>query len=117
MDINLWTMILEILFFLPFIIFLIHTVLKYGGNKLVKFQNGKAISILERTALSKDNILLIVKVGDKGYLISSAAGEIKILKEMEEDELQKLEVKQNIDQFSSINEFIAKIKKKRKDKQ
>lgn len=117
MDSNLWTMILEILFFLPFVIFLIYIVLKYGGSKLVKLQNGKIINVLERTQLSKDNLLLIVKIGKKGYLISSASGEVKILKEIDDHELQELEVKQTIEQFSNISDLFEKIKRRRKDKQ
>lgn len=38
--------------------------MKYGGNKLQDIQKGKYIKIVE-TTISKENSLLVVKIGQK----------------------------------------------------
>ncbi|MBU5483025.1 flagellar biosynthetic protein FliO [Clostridium sp. MSJ-11] len=83
--------LLKILIFLPFILLLIYTSLKMGGDKLQNIQNGRYMKILDRLPLSKDNAILAVKIGDKGYIVSSSNGKVEILFPLEEDELKKLE--------------------------
>lgn len=83
--------LLKILIFLPFILLLIYTSLKMGGDKLQNIQNGRYMKILDRLPLSKDNAMLAVKIGDKGYIVSSSNGKVEILFPLEEDELKKLE--------------------------
>lgn len=83
--------VLKILIFLPFILLLIYTSLKIGGDKLQNIQNGRYMRILDRLPLSKDNAVLAVKIGDKGYILSSSNGKVEMLFPLEEDELKKLE--------------------------
>ncbi|EQB87778.1 flagellar protein FliO/FliZ [Clostridium punense] len=89
MDGNIWTTLLKILVFFPFTIALI-LILGKVGSKFNLGTSGKFMKILERLPLSKENSLLIVKVGDKAYLISSSNGKIEILKEMEPEEIEKI---------------------------
>jgi flagellar protein FliO/FliZ len=49
------------------------------------------MKILDRMPLSKENSLLITKIGEKGYVISSTQNRVEILKELDEDELRKIE--------------------------
>ncbi|WP_315114368.1 flagellar biosynthetic protein FliO [uncultured Clostridium sp.] len=83
--------LLKILIFLPFILLLIYTSLKMGGDKLQNIQNGRYMRILDRLPLSKDNAILAVKIGDKGYIVSSSNGKVEILLPLEEEEVKKLE--------------------------
>jgi flagellar protein FliO/FliZ len=89
MDGQFWITLLKILIFFPFIIALI---LIFGklGNKFNLGTNTRYMKVMERLSLSKDNSLAIVKVGDKGYLVSSSTGKIEILKELDSFELENI---------------------------
>lgn len=115
MDSEFWLMLLKIILALPFILILIYLSLKYGGSKLQHIQNGKYIKILERVALSKENSLLVVRIGEKGYVISSTNNNIQILSEVSSEEISKIEETKIIPQYSSLKEFYEKVIKKKED--
>lgn len=89
MDGQFWITLLKILVFFPFVIALI---LIFGkmGSKLNLNTNNKYMKILERLPISKDNTLLVVKVGEKGFLMSSSTGKIEILREIDGAELESI---------------------------
>ncbi len=113
MDYNFWIMLLKIVVFLPLILLLFFITLKYGGNKLQGIQNGRFIKVLERVSLSKENSLIAVKIGEKGYVLTSAAGKVDTLLELSEEELTKLEASKEIPEYASLKEFYQKTIKKR----
>lgn len=108
MDLQFLWMLLKIIIFLPFILLLIYISLKFGGNKLQSMQNGKYIKILERTNVSKTNSLLVVRLGEKIYVMSSTNNEIKIVSELNEEEVLRLEDEKLIPQYSSLEDFLNK---------
>lgn len=108
--------LVKIIAFLPFIIFLIYISLKYGGEKLQDIQKGKYMRILDRLPLSKENSLLIVKIGEKVYVISSASGKVEIISELKNEEIYKIEVSKNIPQYDNLRDFYKKMKTKRKNR-
>ncbi|MCY6959611.1 flagellar biosynthetic protein FliO [Clostridium brassicae] len=107
---------IQVIIFLPFIIFLIYLFSKYGGEKLQSLQNGRYMKILDRMPLSKDNAILITKIGEKGYLISSAQGRVEILRELDENEIKKIEEDKNLNTNPNFKEVITKLKFKKEDK-
>lgn len=109
-------MILKLAIFLPLVLFLIIVSFKYGGNKLQNVQNGKFISILEKVALSKENSLLVVKIGKKAYVISSASNNVEILMELSEEEIMQLKKNKTADLNKDFNQMLSKIRDKFKDK-
>jgi|GEM_PF-265288 Flagellar biogenesis protein len=108
MDLQFLGMVLKIIIFLPFILLLIYISIKYGGNKLQDMQNGRYIKILERAAISKENALLVVKIGEKGYVVSSASGKIEIVSELDEKEILKVEASRAIPEYESLKDFYEK---------
>ncbi|ERI91257.1 flagellar biosynthetic protein FliO [Clostridiales bacterium oral taxon 876 str. F0540] len=108
-------MILKIVVFLPFILFLFYLSVKFGGSKLQKIQNGKFIKVLDRVSLSKENSLVVVKIGQKGYVLSSSTGKIETLLELKEEELLKIEETKEIPEYASLKEFYQKVIKKKED--
>jgi flagellar protein FliO/FliZ len=115
MDLNFWVMLLKIVVFLPFILVLFYLSVKYGSSKLQGIQNGKFIKVLERVPLSKENSLLVVKIGDKGYVLTSAAGKVDTLLEISEDELQNLEAAKVIPEYASLKDFYQKVLKRKEE--
>lgn len=108
MDLQFLWMLFKIIIFLPFILLLIYISIKYGGNKLQNMQNGRYIKILERAAISKENSLLVVKIGEKGYVMSSANGKLEIVSELDEKEILKVEVSRTIPEYESLKDFYEK---------
>jgi flagellar protein FliO/FliZ len=109
-------MILKVLIFLPGILGLIYLSLKYGGTRLQDIQNGRFIKVLERVPLSKENSLMVTKIGDKGYVISSASGKVEMLLELKEEELKKLETTKTVHpiQYGNLKELYEKLNRRKK---
>lgn len=116
MDLQFWVMLFKIIICLPFVLILIYISVKFGGNKLQNIQNGKYIKILERTPISKENSLLVVKIGGKGYVLSSTVGNISIISELNEDEILSVEASKTIPQYADFKDFYRKLKLKKEDK-
>jgi flagellar protein FliO/FliZ len=105
-------LIIKVVFSLIFILGLIILTFKYGGGKLQLLQNKRYLKILERISLSKENSLLVVKMGAKAFVISSSHSNIQILNEVSEEELINLEKLNETPQNDKVMEFIKKLKKK-----
>jgi flagellar protein FliO/FliZ len=106
-------MLLKIIVFLPFILLLFYLSVKYGGSKLQGIQNGRFIKVLERVPLSKENSLIVVKIGEKGYVLTSSTGKIDTLLELNSEEIQSLEVSREVPQYASLKEYYQKVMKKK----
>jgi flagellar protein FliO/FliZ len=116
-DGEFWMLIFKIILFLPLILILLYLSLKYGGNKLQKLQNGKYMKIIDRISLSKDNSIVVVKIGQKAYAISSCSKKIEILFELPKDEIIIIENSKDIPQYEDLKELFKKhiMKKEVKD--
>ena len=108
MDGQIWLMLLKIIIFLQLVLLLIYISAKFGGSKLQSMQNGKYIKVLERVPLTKDSSLVVTKIGQKGYVLSSSSGKIEILTHMSGEELLQVEntAKNKIPEFISVKEFL-----------
>ncbi|WP_102400919.1 flagellar biosynthetic protein FliO [Haloimpatiens massiliensis] len=113
MDKEFFMMIIKLICFFPFILLSIYLVLKYGGSKIGNMQNGKYIKIFERVQLSKDNSILVVKIGQKGYVISNTNKGIEILMPVSEEELLEIEKGKKIPQYKDLKEFYGRFKKRK----
>jgi flagellar protein FliO/FliZ len=116
-DGEFWLLIFKILLFLPFIIFILYLSLRFGGSKLQKLQDGKYMKILDRISLSKENSVVVVKIGEKAYAISSSSKEIQILFEIPKEEIVSIENNKDIPQFEDMKDLFKKhiMKKEGKD--
>lgn len=116
-DGEFWILLFKIIVFLPFILLILYLSLKYGGNKLQKLQDGRYMKILDRVALSKENSILVVKIGEKAYAVSSGTKEIRILFELPKEEILNIESSKEIPQYEDMKELFNKLimKKEVKD--
>lgn len=114
MDYEFWMMLLQIIIFLPFIIFLIYLSIKFGGGKIQSFQNGKYIKILERVAISKETSILLVKLGDKIWVMSSSSKGIEKLQQLTEEEAINVEknLKDSTYNYDNLKKVLDKLKLK-----
>lgn len=116
MDKQTLVLFLNIIIALPLILTLIVLVVKYGGSKMQNMQNGRFIKIIERVPLTKETSILVVKIGNEGYVMSSSSSKTEIILKLNEDQLIMIEDSKKIPQYSNINDFINKLKAKREDK-
>lgn len=111
---EIFKMVFELMISIPFILLLIYFSLKVGGSKLQNIQNGNYIKIIEKVALSKENYILLIKLGNKGYVMSSTKEKNEILYELSHEELICIENKKIIPQYKDLNEFLKDVFKKLK---
>jgi flagellar protein FliO/FliZ len=64
---------------------------KLMGTKLNAINNNKYIKVIERVQVTKENAILIVKIGKKGYVMTSTAGHMDKLSELTEEEINIIE--------------------------
>ena len=64
---------------------------KLMGTKLNAINNNKYIKVIERVQVTKENTILIVKIGKKGYVMTSTAGHMEKLSELSEEEINIIE--------------------------
>lgn len=118
MQMELAILMIKLLFALVVVFGLMFLLVKLSNNKLNKINHGKYIKVLERTNLSKDNSIILLKVGKKGYIIGSSSKGIEKLEEISEEEIalidenkekQKEEINQQYEEI--IKNLSSKFKK------
>lgn len=99
-------LIVALLVILP----LIYLSLKFGGNKLQNVQNGTYMKVLEKLSVSKENSLLIIKIGDQGYIFASTGDKMEIIKELTLEQILEIQESKKITQYKDVNEFLQDFK-------
>ena len=61
------------------------------GSKVNAINNNKYIKVIERVQVTKENAILIVKIGKKGYIMTSTNGQLDKLSELSEEEINNIE--------------------------
>jgi len=87
---------------------------KLIGTKLNNVNNKKFIKVIERVQITKENSILIVKIGEKGYVVTSTSGHMEKLSELSEEEINIIEEnKQNVSQeiTDNYNKLMLNLKK------
>lgn len=64
---------------------------KLLGTKLNDINNNKYIRIIDKVQITKENAILIVKIGEKGYVMTSSAGHMEKLSELSKEEVNIIE--------------------------
>ena len=64
---------------------------KLMGTKLNEINNNKYVKVIERVQVTKENTILIVKIGKKGFVMTSTAGQMERLAELSEEEINDIE--------------------------
>ena len=116
-------LIIQLVFALTLIFSLMYLLMKLSGSKLEKFNESKYITVIERTNISKDTAILLLKVGEKGYVISANNNNVEKLQEISKEEMtsiieekkrQKEVIAKGYENF--INNIVIELKKLRNKK-
>ncbi|GAA0085590.1 flagellar biosynthetic protein FliO [Clostridium sp. CTA-7] len=84
-------LIFKLIFALIVVFGLMYLLFKIGGNKFYNANEGKYIKVLERTQISKETSILVLKVGKKGYIMSSSTNKTEKLDEISEEDILLIE--------------------------
>lgn len=115
-------MILKLIFALVTILALMLILYKLSNKKISDINSNKYINVIDRVQIAKDSYILIVKIGKKGYVMSSCAGKTEKLEDLCEEEMiniqnekEKRVLENSIkyeETIETIKESILKLKNK-----
>ena len=110
MDFEFFKMFMQLLIALGVTLGIIFLSYKILGTKVESINNNKYVKVIERTQVSKDNAILIIKVGKKGYVMSCSTNNIQKIEDLSEDEINEIEEKKkksNQEIIDGYNKFIS----------
>lgn len=70
---------------------------RFVGTKYNKLNDKKYVKVIERVQVTKENSILIVKIGKKGYVMTSSAGHLEELSQLSEEEINEIEENKKMD--------------------
>ncbi|GAB6167691.1 flagellar biosynthetic protein FliO [Clostridium carnis] len=127
MELSFLFMIIKLVFALGIVLALMYLAFKLSGEKIDKLNKNKYIKILERIQMSKDSSIVLLKIGEKGYVMSISNGKTEKLEEISKEEILKLENSKNMEKkeltlqyqklFDKVKDKILKLKSKSKLKE
>jgi flagellar protein FliO/FliZ len=103
MDFSFLFQILFLIILLPFIIFLIHLVLKFGGKYMNNMANGRLIRVMERVQLGQNTFMSVVIIDNKPYVITNGDKGAEILMELDEDVIERYKNNNVLNYKAAIN--------------
>ncbi|GAA0107110.1 MULTISPECIES: flagellar biosynthetic protein FliO [Clostridium] len=103
-------MIIKLIFTLVVVLGLMYLVFKISGNRLNKINEGKYIKVLEKVQISKDTSIVVLKIGKKGYIMSSSNNNTEKIDEISEEEILLLEEEKKIEKEKINQQYEVAIK-------
>jgi flagellar protein FliO/FliZ len=114
MNFELVGMFIKLIFALGVTLGLMFLSFKLMGTKLDAINNNKYVKVIERVQVTKENTILIIKIGKTGYVMTSTAGHMEKLSELSEEEINIIEEnkkKAAAEISESYNKLILKLTK------
>lgn len=108
---ELGLMFLKLVISLGVVLLLMFLTFKFANNGVKKVSNDKYIKVIDRTQIGKDISLLIVKVGEEGWIMSTSNGKSEKLKELTKEEILEIEKKKK-QKEEDLKEFYKVIEDK-----
>lgn len=84
--------------------------IRLNEGKLKEINERKIVRVLERTQLSKDVSLQIIKISGKGYIMSVSSSKAELIKELSEEEIKEIEISKQIEIQKNNEAFNTMIK-------
>ena len=90
-------LLFKLIFALAIVLGLMYISFKLSNNKISQFNEGKYIKVLERNQISKDTAIVVVKIGKKGYVLSTSNNFTNKIDELSEEETFLLEEEKRLE--------------------
>lgn len=114
MDFDFLKTFAQLIFALGITFGLMFLCFKLMGTKIDTINKNKYVKVIDRVQVTKENSILIVKIGNKGYVMTSTSGRMEKLSELSEEEIKSIEEdkkKANEEIIKNYNEIYQKSKK------
>lgn len=105
------TMFVQLIVALGITLVLMFLSFKVLGTRVNKINDNKYIKVIERVQVTKESNIFVVKVGKKGYVMTSTTGNMEKLSELSEEEIIEIEEEKKKlaqDMNETYNKFISK---------
>lgn len=105
------TMFVQLIVALGITLGLMFLSFKVLGTRVNKINDNKYIKVIERVQITKESNIFVVKVGKKGYVMTSTTGNMEKLSELSEKEIIEIEEEKKKlaqDMNETYNKFISK---------
>lgn len=81
---------------------------KYMGKGMKVTTSSKYVKVIERTQLSKDTYIVVLRVGNEGIVMLTSSGHTEKLKDITKEEIEEIENKkqESLDEMGKIYEKI-----------
>lgn len=110
MDFEFFKMLMQLLIALGITLGIMFLSYRILGTKVDSINNNKYTKVIERTQITKDNAILVVRVGKKGYVMMTSGNSVEKLSELSEEEINEIEEKKkksNQEVIDGYNRFIS----------
>ncbi len=110
MDFEFFKMFMQLLTALGITLGIMFLSYRILGTKVDSINNNKYTKVIERTQITKDNAILVVRVGKKGYVMMTSGNSVEKLSELSEEEINEIEEKKkksNQEVIDGYNRFIS----------
>ncbi|SHJ67914.1 Flagellar biosynthesis protein, FliO [Hathewaya proteolytica DSM 3090] len=127
MDNDILIMVIKLVIIMPAMIAILYFLLKYSNTKLQAVNKNKIISVIEKTAITKNSYMMVVKIADEYYVMHVNSDKSRIIKKIDKEKVE--EIRKNAmkpeDALSPdistrvegiIKSFVKKREKKNEDK-
>lgn len=91
MNFEFFKMIMQLIIALAITLGIMFLSYKILGSKVNSINKNKYVQVLERTQITKENSILVIKTGKKGYVVISTSGHVDKLSELSEEEIKEIE--------------------------
>lgn len=91
MDKSLIFMFVKLMLVLIVIMLLAVITIRASSKKLNIVSQDKYVKILEKTQISKDTFIYVVKIGEEGCVMTSSNGNTSKLQDLSKEEMKKIE--------------------------
>lgn len=111
---NVLQYIINLVVFVPITIILIVVSIRLSKTNIGNIGLNKYTKVLERTTLSKDTDVFVLKIGDEGCVIVSSSSSIEKIKELSKEEISNIEglKEESKVKLKSFNEKMNLVRKK-----
>lgn len=109
--------IVKLVVSLLIIICLMGITFKYMGKGMKVTTGSKYVKVIERTQLSKDTYIVVLRVGNEGMVMLNSSGHTEKLKDITKEEIEEIENKkqESLDEMGRVYEKILNSSKEKVD--
>lgn len=98
-------LIIKLILALIFVFGLMFLLAKLSNNQIDRLNNNRYIKVLEKTSISKENSIMLLRIGKKGYVVASSNKGLEKLEEISEEDIEEIEVDKRNQKEALKNEY------------